>query len=113
MQGGRLLLADQEVLAVPGAPDGPVVAGIRPEGFEPDAGGGMACALSPGGGAGPGREHGLHPPGLPGDTLRAILRSGAGAPAQGTVRFALRPEKVFLFDPDTEARIPFDAAAAR
>ena len=52
-------------------------------------------------------------PACQGDTLRAILRSGAGAPAQGTVRFALRPEKVFLFDPATEARIPFDAAAAR
>ena len=113
VQGGRLLLADQEVLAVPGAPDGPVVAGIRPEGFEPAAGGGMACALSRVEVLGRDVSMVCTHPACQGDTLRAILRSGAGAPAQGTVRFALRPEKVFLFDPATEARIPFDAAAAR
>ena len=113
VQGGRLLLADQEVLAVPGAPDGPVVAGIRPEGFEPAAAGGMACALSRVEVLGRDVSMVCTHPACQGDTLRAILRSGAGAPAQGTVRFALRPEKVFLFDPATEARIPFDAAAAR
>ena len=29
--------------------------------------------------------------------------------ASPTVRFALKPRKVFLFDPDTGARIPFAA----
>lgn len=32
-------------LDVPGAPDGPVTAAIRPEGFVPDAGGVLRCGL--------------------------------------------------------------------
>ena len=36
-------------------------AGVRPEGFVPAAGGPVACAPQPGGGAGPGYQHRLHP----------------------------------------------------
>ena len=43
---GRLLLAGQDVLAVPGAPDGIVWVGIRPEGFTPDPNGPVVCGLS-------------------------------------------------------------------
>ena len=63
VQKGRLLLAGQDALAVPGAPDGTVWVGIRPEGFTPTPTAGGVRAL-PGGGAGPGCEHRLHPPRL-------------------------------------------------
>ena len=46
VKAGQLRLAGQAVLAVPGAPDGPVWAGVRPEGFVPAAEGPLACALS-------------------------------------------------------------------
>ena len=42
------------------------------------------------------------------DTLRANLRSEQEVGAQsGTVRFSLRPEKVFLFSRTSEERIRF------
>ena len=45
VSGGKLLLGDDAALDVPGAPDGPVTAAIRPEGFVPDAGGALRCGL--------------------------------------------------------------------
>ena len=45
VSGGKLLLGDDAALDVPGAPDGPVTAAIRPEGFVPDAGGVLRCGL--------------------------------------------------------------------
>ena len=41
-------------------------------------------------------------------TLRAILRTAKDIdPAAGGVRFALQPDKVFLFGRSDEKRIPF------
>ena len=45
VKGGRLFIGDEGVLDVPGAPDGDVWAGIRPEGFIPDDDGPFTCAL--------------------------------------------------------------------
>ena len=42
--------------------------------------------------------------------LRAIVSAEADtAPRDGSIRFALKPYKVFLFKPDTGERISFEA----
>ena len=46
VKNGQLLLGGAAVLAVPGAPEGPVTAAVRPEGFVLDGQGPLACALN-------------------------------------------------------------------
>ena len=110
VRAGRLLLAGQDVLAVEGAPDGAVWVGIRPEGFVPDAAGPVACGLSRVEVLGRDVSIVCTHPACTADTLRAIVsaRQDVDAAAK-TVRFALHPDKVFLFARDTEARIRFGA----
>ena len=44
------------------------------------------------------------------DPLRAIISSEHGiSPEAKEIRFALKPNKVFLFDKSTEERLPFTA----
>lgn len=113
VQGGMLLLDGQKALAVPGAPDGPVWAGVRPEGFVPDADGPVACGLSRVEVLGRDTSIVCTHPACQTDTLRAIVRPEALAgPLGSTVRFALKPEKVFLFGREDEQRIRWDAARA-
>lgn len=106
--------ADTPVLDVPGAPDGPVWAGIRPEGFIPDETGPVACALSRVEVLGRDVSIVCTHPACQADTIRAIIPSrnlvNAAAP---TVRFALKPDKVFLFDKADERRLPFALPGAR
>ena len=111
VKGGMLLLAGQKALAVPGAPDGKVWAGVRPEGFVPAADGPVVCDLSRVEVLGRDVSIVCGHPACQAGTLRAILRSEHEVdPAAAAVRFALRPDKTFLFDRETEVRIPFDAA---
>ena len=106
---GRLLLAGQDVLPVPGAPDGAVWVGIRPEGFVPDAAGPVVCGLSRVEVLGRDVSIVCTHPACTADTLRAIVNARQDVDgAADTVRFALHPDKVFLFARDTEARIRFD-----
>ena len=104
----RLLLAGQDVLAVPGTPDGSVWVGIRPEGFTPDANGPVACGLSRVEVLGRDVSIVCTHPACTTDTLRAIVNARHDVDgAADTVHFALYPDKVFLFDHETEVRIPF------
>ena len=109
VQNGQLLLGGAAVLAVPGAPEGPVTAAVRPEGFVPDGQGPLACALN--GVEVMGRDISVvcRHPDCENAVIRAIISAENTLPAGGTVRFALKPRKVFLFDADTERRIPFEA----
>lgn len=107
VRGGMLYLGDQAVLPVNGVPDRTVTVGIRPEGFIPQADGPLSCALS--GVEVMGRDITIlssHP------SCQVPIRSIVDAEHMNcagsqTVRFALKPAKVFLFDPDTENRILF------
>ena len=107
--GGRLLIGQEGVLPVPGAPDGDMWVGIRPEGFIPDENGPFTCALS-------GVE-------VMGRDVSVVCRHESSANAQiraiisaedrpdealARVRFSLKPHKVFLFDRETEARVNFE-----
>ena len=109
VKGGRQIIGDEAVLDVPGAPDGDVWAGIRPEGFIPDAAGPFTCRLK--GVEVMGRDisvvcaHDRHQS----PQIRAII-SAESAIDEGaqTVSFSLKPYKVHLFDRATEERILFD-----
>ena len=110
VKGGRLFIGDENVLGVPGAPDGDVWAGIRPEGFIPDVDGPFTCHLR--GVEVMGRDisvvcaHDKHQA----PQIRAII-SAENEVDEGsqTIRFSLKPRKVHLFDRATEARIRFDS----
>ena len=109
VKNGQLLLGGAAVLAVPGAPEGPVTAAVRPEGFVLDEQGPLACTLN--GVEVMGRDISVvcRHPDCENAVIRAIISAENTVPAGGTVRFALKPRKVFLFDADTERRIPFEA----
>ena len=109
VHNGRLLLGGAAVLAVPGVPEGPVTAAVRPEGFVLDEQGPLACTLN--GVEVMGRDISVvcRHPDCENAVIRAIISAENTVPAGGTVRFALKPRKVFLFDADTEQRIPFEA----
>ena len=109
VRDGQLLLGGAAVLAVPGAPEGPVTAAVRPEGFVLAENGPLVCALN--GVEVMGRDISVvcRHPDCENTVIRAIISAENTVPAGGTVRFALKPRKVFLFDADTERRIPFEA----
>ena len=112
VNGGRLFIGDEAVLDVPGAPDGDVWVGIRPEGFIPDANGPFTCRLR--GVEVMGRDISVvcaHDR-CEAPQIRAII-SAESAIDEGskTVRFALKPHKVHLFDRQSEARIHFEGDA--
>ena len=110
VRGERLFLGESPVLEVPGAADQEVWAGIRPEGLVPQADGPMACQLHRVEAMGRDVSIVCRHPACQADTLRAMIGSVHQVdPASAEVRFALRPEKVFLFNKEDETRIPFAA----
>ena len=106
IQGGMLHLGGEAVLPVPGIPDQRVTVGIRPEGFLPQADGPLSCTLS--GVEVMGRDISVvaSHPACQSPTLRAIITADAPVDRSAqSVCFALKPEKVFLFQPDSGCRI--------
>ncbi|MBQ7867198.1 MAG: ABC transporter ATP-binding protein [Clostridia bacterium] len=106
VKGEKLFIGDEAVLDAKGVADQEVWATIRPEGFELDENGPFSCALT--GVEVMGRDISVvatHPQ-CENVTVRAIIssRNKVAVGAQ-SVRFTLVPEKVFLFDPQTEERI--------
>ena len=108
VKGGKLYLGEQAVLDVPSVEDRKVTVGIRPEGFVPDANGPMICDLSNveimGRDVSVVSKHAasLNP------QIRSIVDADCRISAgDATVRFTLKPHKVFLFDTETEERIRF------
>ena len=108
VKGGKLYLGEQAVLDVAGVADRKVTVGIRPEGFVPDANGPMICDLSNveimGRDVSVVSKHAasLNP------QIRSIVDADSNiSVGDATVRFTLKPHKVFLFDTETEERIRF------
>jgi len=107
--GGKLYLADDAVLDVGDVADQEVWVGIRPEGFEPDAAGSLWCKLS--NVEVMGRDVSVvstHPA-----SVNPVIRSIVDADnkidvTQERICFSLKPHKVFLFNKETEERIPFE-----
>ena len=107
VKGGKLILGEAEVLDVPGVADQDVFVGIRPEGFELCADGKLECKLNNVEVMGRDvsivstHECSLNP------VIRSIVDADNKVEAGTTVRFNLKPHKVFLFNKETEERIRF------
>ena len=111
VNGGRLMIGGDAVLDVPGAEDREVWVGIRPEGFVPDDSGPLCCDFR--GIEVMGRDISVVSANrfCENAAIRAIVNADTRVNPQGdTVRFSLKPEKVFIFDRETEARVPFERA---
>ena len=109
VKGGKLYLADEAVLDVPGVADQEVHVGIRPEGFELDPKGPMTCNLSSievmGRDSSIVSTHAASQNPVVRSIIDADNKVDEGAE---TVRFSLKPHKVFLFHKETEERIYFE-----
>ena len=106
VKGGKLYIGDAAVLDVPGVEDKPVIAAVRPEGFNLDENGAFACNLSNVEVMGRDvsivstHEQSLNP------VVRSIINADNKFDVTAkTVRFSLKKNKVFLFDAETEERI--------
>ena len=110
VKSGKLYLDGKAVLDVPGAPDKKVYVGIRPEGFVPDDNGAFVTNLS--NVEVMGRDVSIVS--THSASLNPVVRSIVDADCRiskdthSTVKFALKPHKVFLFDKETEERIYFE-----
>ena len=109
VQDGKLYLGADAVLDVGNVADQNVWVGIRPEGFEPDEAGAFCCKLS--NVEVMGRDVSVvstHP-----NSVNPVVRSIVDADNKiditaEAIRFTLKPHKVFLFNKETEERIPFE-----
>ena len=109
VKGGKLFLADEAVLDVPGVADQDVWVGIRPEGFDLDPNGPMSCALN--NVEVMGRDVSIVSRNAASfnPVVRSIINADNKVDTSAeTVRFSLKAHKVFLFNKETEARIPFE-----
>ena len=112
IKGGTLYLDIDPVLELSGASDGPVYAGVRPEGFLLRKDGALGCELS--GVEVMGRDISVVASNkasmMP--AIRAIIGAENLAEISADavqVRFDSKPNKVFLSRPKTEERILFEA----
>ena len=110
VRAGQLCLGEDAVLAVPGVDDREVWVGVRPEGFVPQKAGPLGCRLKAVEVMGRDTSVVITHESAVSDPVRAIISSDyAVEPHAEELRFALKPNKVFLFDLDSEKRIPFGA----
>ncbi|MCR5135572.1 MAG: ABC transporter ATP-binding protein [Oscillospiraceae bacterium] len=105
VRNGLLYLGEDSVLAVP-LSDRKVWVGIRPEGFVPELAGPLHCELRAVEVMGRDISVVADHPASVNTAIRAII-SAEDRPAEGAeaVRFALKPDKVFLFDRESEKRL--------
>ena len=109
IRGGMLFIGEDPVMGVRGVNDQKVIVGIRPEGFILDERGPLHCHLN--GVEVMGRdvsvvatnEASLNP------VVRSIISAENNVDTSaGTVRYSIKPHKLFLFNHETEERIPFE-----
>ena len=108
VQQETLLIGEEAVLPVKGCADGKVIVGIRPEGFIPSEHGCVSCHMERV--EVMGRDTSVvstHPCAL-NEVIRSII-SAEDVPnaASGVIRFEIKPNKTYLFNPATEERIRF------
>ena len=106
IRGGSLYIGENAVLLTPGISDQPVSVGIRPEGFIPDEKGALCCQL--GGMEVMGRD--ISVVSTHASSVNPVIRSIISSDTQirldaKTVRFSIKPNKIFLFRHDNGERI--------
>ena len=109
VEGGKVYIGQDAVLSVKDVPDQEVIIGIRPEGFVLDENGPLQCRLSNVEVMGRDvsivstNEASLNP------VIRSIIDADNKVdPAAETVRFDVKPHKIFQFNKETEERIYFE-----
>jgi len=109
VKDGKVYIGEDAVLEVTNVADQEVSIGIRPEGFNLDPEGPMHCDLSSV--EVMGRDVSIVS--TNGASCNPVVRSIINAdnkidPTQETVRFSVKPHKIFLFNKETEERIYFE-----
>lgn len=107
---GQLYIGEEAVLPVQGVPDQEVIVGVRPEGFILQEDGPLTCSLSRV--EVMGRDISVVSTHTCSENaaIRSIINAENSVdPEAETVRFALKPRKLFLFAPETGERIRFTA----
>ena len=108
VKDGRLYIGEEAVLAVPGVANQSVTAAIRPEGFTLSETGALSCDLSRVEVMGRDISVVSTHPKSQNVTIRSIISAeNAVNTASQKVRFDLKPNKVFLFQKESGARIDF------
>jgi len=108
VKGGKVCIGGAAVAEAPGVADQPVYIGIRPEGFELDANGALECKLSNVEVMGRDvsivstHESSVNP------VIRSIIDADCAIDREAeTVRYNIKPHKLFVFNKETEERIYF------
>ena len=110
IQDGKVLIGDEAVLDVPGIEDQDVHVGIRPEGFVLKADGPFTCKMS--NVEVMGRDVSIVATNDASENpiIRAIIDADSPIdPEAETVKFAIKRNKIFLFNKETEERIFVEA----
>ena len=106
----QLYIGDEAVLSAKGVENRDVYIGIRPEGFLLNENGRFTCKLDRVEVMGRDTSVVSHHTASLDDTIRSIISAENTVDSDAdTVRFELKPNKVFLFNMETEERIPFSA----
>ena len=111
VRSGQLLVGENPVLTVPGVPDQDVFVGIRPEGFIPASDGPLCCTFE--GVEVMGRDISVVSNHVNSEnaSIRSIITAETPIDtAAKTIRFSLKPTKVFLFEKESGKRIRFQNA---
>ena len=106
IKNGSLYIGENAILPTPGIPDQMIFAGIRPEGFVLDEKGPLCCQL--GGVEVMGRDISVVSTHIASQnpTIRSIISAENNVDLTSkTIRFSIKPNKIFLFGHETEERI--------
>ena len=106
IRDGKLYIGGAAVLDAAGAEEQPVYAAVRPEGFVPAEDGPLCCKLDRVEVMGRDISVVCTHPDCENAVIRAIITAESRVDtAQESIRFALKPHKVFLFHRDTQVRL--------
>ena len=109
VRGGKLYIGGDAVLDVPGVADQDVTVGIRPEGFELNDNGALCCQISNVEVMGRDVSIVSTNPASQNPQIRSIIDADNRVDlSKSTVRYNLKPHKVFLFHKETEERIRYE-----
>ena len=108
IRDGKLYVGGESVLDVPNADNKEVTVGIRPEGFILDGNGPLSCELQCVEVMGRDISIVSKNKACQGASIRSIINTDGKLDVGGAVvRFSLKPNKVFIFDKDSEERYRF------
>ena len=114
IEGGKVFIGSEAVIDVPGVEDQEIHVGIRPEGFVLKADGPFTCKMS--NVEVMGRDVSIVATNDASENpiIRAIIDADSPIdPEAETVKFAIKPNKIFLFNKETEERIYFEAKGVK